>query len=314
MTREPVALFRRVLMLMRFTISALALPVVLSAQRPDITVVPMELARVLVTFGEIGVEREAEIVVGRVAGAGHAALIPRGARVLGGVIYSTRRFPRAVTYLTMTESPDSALVVLGKALEVAGYKAAPTFEDIRGERGGFVSSSSSGALSLGRGMGSIINYCGDSSSVTAAVTDGDNRGSLARITSGSVRNSMCDPQMRSRMQMGSRMDEIEMPTLRPPAGATGGPQGSSGGGDSRSTYARLQSSLSAAEMIDHFAPQLREQGWTLVNRATDGDLSVQTARRANKDGEAIHLSLAAVRYGQREQEVTLRVWMRSRDR
>lgn len=300
-------------MTMRFVVPLLLLPASLQAQRPDTTTIPMELARALVTFSEFGSEGAAEIVVGRVAAAGLAALVPKGARVLGGVIYPSRRNPRAITILTMTERPDSTLVLIGKTLEGAGYRTAPTFESIRGERGGFVSSSYS-AISIGRGAGSFINYCSDSSSVTAGVTDGDNRGSLVRITSASLRNSMCDPEMRSRMQMGSRREMIELPTLSPPAGATGGGRGSSGSDDSRETSARLQSSLSAAEMIDHFAPQLREQGWTLVNRATDGDLSVQTARRANKDGEPVHLSLVGVRYAQREHEVTLRVWMQPRDR
>jgi hypothetical protein len=292
----------------RFAVVMALIPGLLSAQSPDTTAVPRDLVRALLAFADFASGRDPQIVVGRVPDERLTAIVPKGARVLGGVTYQERRNPRTLTILSMSERPDSALVLVAKALESAGYKAAPTFERTLGESGGFVSSS------IGPTMpGSAITYCTDASSMFASIMDGENRGSMVRMMSSSLRNTMCDPSMRRRLR-GGRMDEIEMPTLRPPPGAVGGYAGSSGGGDHRQSTAQLQSALSAAEMVDHFAPQLREQGWTLGNRATDGDVSVLMARRTDKDGEPIHLALTDVRYTARDHDLTLRVWKESRPR
>ena len=289
------------------------IPVTLSAQRPDTTMIPRALANALISLGDYMGGRDPQIVVGRVPDERLAALVPPSARVLGGVTYPNQRNSQTTTILSMPERPDSALVLVGARLESAGFKPAPTFESARGESGGFTSSSMGG---LGPGMpGSMLSYCGsDSTSVTASITDGENRGSMVRLMSSrSPRNTMCDPRMRARLR-GFMEEEIELPTLRPPTGATGGQSGMSGSDDSRETRALLRSNLGAVEMIDHFVVQLREQGWTLNNRATDGDLSVQTARRTDKKGEPLYLILADNRYGPRDHDVTLRVWKQSRER
>jgi hypothetical protein len=292
----------------RFAIVLMLLsPADLDAQSRDTTMVPRELVRGLVTGGPFG-GRSAEIVVGRVADEKLAPLVPRSARVLGGVIYRSGRDTRSTTILALPENPDSALVLMSRVLDRAGYKTATPFDSFRGERGGFV------ATAIGPSMGgNALNYCSDTESISVTVSEGVERGTTVHLLAmGSLRYTACDPSMRDRMRGGSEW-EIELPTLRPPAGAT---LGRSGGGSSsdgeRESRARVGSSLSAVELIDHFVPQLRDQGWTLGNRASDGDVSVQTARRVNQKGDTLYLALADYRYTSRDHELNLRVWMRSR--
>jgi hypothetical protein len=286
----------------------LLLSVKLDAQSRDTTMVPRELVRALVGWGPFGTGRNAEIVVGRVADEKLTTLVPRNARVLGGVVYRGAREGRSTTILALPENPDSTLVLLSRALERAGYKSASTLESTRGERGGFVATAIASPMG-----GNALIYCSDSESITVTVSEGGERGSIVHLlATGSLRYTACDLSMRDRMRGGSEW-EIELPTLRPPAGAT---LGRSGGGSSsdgeRESRARVGSSLSAVELIDHFVPQLRDQGWTLGNRASDGDLSVQTARRVNQKGDTLYLALADYRYTPRDHEVNLRVWMPSR--
>lgn len=277
-------------------------PVTLSAQRPDTTMIPRALANALISLSDFMGGRDPQIVVGRVPEERLTAVVPPSARVLGGVTYPNQRNSRTTTILLMPESPDSALVLVGAKLESAGYKPAPTFESMSGGSGGLV-------MVGGPSMGSALNYCSDSASINASVTEGQNRGATVRlISTRSQRYTMCDVAMRDRMRGADLMETIELPTLRPPTGVTTGPVGSSGGSGSRESHAELQSSLGAAEMIDHFATQIREQGWTLSNRATDGDLSVQSARRTDQKGEALYLMVSDYRYGPRTHLVTLRVW------
>src|SRR5688572_10255155 len=109
----------------RFAVAEVLIPGMLSAQSPDTTAVPRDLVRALLAFAYY--TSSPQIVVGRVPDERLTAIVPKGASVLGGVTYQERRNPRTVTILSMSESPDSALVRVARGLESAGYKPAPTF-------------------------------------------------------------------------------------------------------------------------------------------------------------------------------------------
>jgi hypothetical protein len=286
------------------TAIALALPLTLAAQQPDAAPVPRELALALLGFAEYS-QSKPTITIGMAPVAYVTAAIPRMARVLGGARYPSRRGEneRSTTILVMRETPDSALAIMSAHLERAGWRPPPAPD---WDNQGF-------AL-IGPTMpGHIISYCGDSSVITASIVDDDGNGSIVRLGSHRpLRNTMCDPEFRERFMSRGGRDGVRLPTLRPPSGASGVGGGSCGGGDSRSANAEMQSLLSAADMVAHYAAQLREQGWTLGNRATEGDLSVQTARRTDENGLDLFLTLTDVRIGQRDHSLTLRVFTPSR--
>jgi hypothetical protein len=265
--------------------------------------VPRELASALIAFSDYSAARPL-IIVGRVPANHLAALVPRGASVLGGTISPERRGDggRTTTILAMPETPDSAIALLLAQFARTGWSPAPMPD--YGARGGFA---------LGPAMeGRQFNYCSDSSSVFGSVVEGANRSSVIRLmTTGTLRNTLCDPDGRAFMR--DRMEIIVLPTLRPPPGTTGGSMGScGGGGDSREANARLESSMSAATMIAHFAPQLQQQGWTLGNRVSDDNLTVLTARKTDDKGEPMFLTLTDSRFTARDHELVLRVSIPSR--
>jgi hypothetical protein len=73
------------------------------------------------------------------------------------------------------------------------------------------------------------------------------------------------------------------------------PGGWSGGGDQLTTEQRLRTTLDAAALLAHFAPQLAAQGWTLVDRAASRSAALQSARRRLPNGETWRALLVAQR-------------------
>ena len=67
-------------------------------------------------------------------------------------------------------------------------------------------------------------------------------------------------------------------------------------------------SLTAAEMVAHFAPQLEEQGWKIASRIEQPDLSVVTAKKPAEDGATLQLLLVDSRFDVRSHHASVRVW------
>ena len=287
---------------------AILLPVGLSAQRADTSAVPRELVTAFMALND-PTGGNAQIVVGRLPEDRVAAMIPSGGRVLGGVTTGGQRGGRSTTFITMAVAPDSAMALVASQLERAGLKPAPAFESMRSGSGGGFS-----VTTIGYGpAGNMLNYCSDTASVFASAAEREGGSFVRLMVSRSLRNTMCDPAMRDRMRP-PRFEELEMPTLRPPAGMTGGSAGTSSSGDSRETSVRLRGGQSPAELLDYFAPQLQEQGWTLSSRVTDGDAGMLSARKANSRGETVFLLVTDVRYTPREHDAMLRVWRQPENR
>ena len=160
-------------------------------------------------------------------------------------------------------------------------------EGMYGPMGGFMPT---GMAGVGRERPLI--FCSDSTYVTATVNEYET-GSLLRLTTtNTTRNSICDAQRYAQVRVTGAVnsERIVLPTLRPPVGATGNPEGSSGGMNRRSSSAFYIARQSAAEMIDHFASQLTEQGWTLGKRMAEENMAMLVARKTEK-GEVQHLLL-----------------------
>jgi hypothetical protein len=280
-------------------------PMALLAQRPDTSTIPRDLATGLMMMSNF-LSEEPAIIVGRLPDADVARFVPRGARVLGGAMFARGPMAQVVTVMVMSEASDSAVILTAAQLEGAGLKTPPMFDTMSGA-GGFVSSS------IGSGGESSAAYCGANQFAYVSASERRRGGSLVLLsTSTSLRNTLCDTTMRTRFRGGR--SEIELPTLRPPPGAR--IRGTSGGGGShsRESTGELRSPLTAIQLLDHFAVQMKEQSWTLGNRFGDDDLSVQAARKTNSDGEQLYLLIIDNRFTPGTHSMSLRVWRESRDR
>ncbi|WP_456833741.1 hypothetical protein [Deinococcus sp. UYEF24] len=71
-------------------------------------------------------------------------------------------------------------------------------------------------------------------------------------------------------KQGLSSPKSPLPALRPPSGTTVAPSGSSGGGNSWSSEASLNSSLSAGQLLEAYSAQLKAAGWTLLTRIGNG--------------------------------------------
>lgn len=292
---------------MRHLIVAIGLfvtPVVAAAQFParDTTPVPRDLAVALLQHTFFG-SANPTIVVGQLPDSSVAPLVPPGARILGGIAHGSRRTPggNSTTILEVPETPDSIMNVIESTLERLGWRRPPMMRD-SGERGGFVTRSF--PMAYGGSMMSVA-FCSDSGLLSASAS-GAGDVSIVRLTLNSEAVHMCDERQNVAMR---RMEMLELPTLRPPPGANPvGGHGSSGGSDYRETSVQLSSRLSAAEVIAHFAPQLEEQGWKVVNRVSQPEVGLVTATKRAENGDTLHLLLVDGKFDTRSHHASLRVW------
>jgi hypothetical protein len=273
-------------------LASLAVPIAAGAQA-DTNFVPRELATALVSTTDYSSSR-ARIVVGTFPTPEMAGMVPRGGRVLGGLVHEDRRGKanRFTGILAYRESPDSIATLLEQQVGRVGLRS-PAMEGLYAPGGGFLPA---GSDAVGRER--PLMFCGDSVSVTAMVNEYAS-GSLLRLTtSGSTQNTICDMRRNAELRVTamSRAERIVLPTLRPPAGATGNPSGRSSSSSSSGELSRQGSSAwyaarqTAAEMVDHFARQLTEQGWTLGKRIAEDSVALLVARKTEK-GEVLHLLL-----------------------
>ena len=86
-----------------------------------------------------------------------------------------------------------------------------------------------------------------------------------------------------------------MPSLRAPAGAGGNySTGSTGGRGTRTATTRLRTTLEPAQVVSHYAAQLREAGWTLRPPLADDITAVQSGQYSDAEGRLWHGSLFAL--------------------
>lgn len=268
----------------------------------DTTPVPRDLALALITAQSFDGSTPT-LVVGRLPDSSVAPLVPRGARVLGGLTFGQRRGPGTnhTTVLEVPETPDSIMNVLEATLERLGWRPPPIMIADE-QRGGFVVGHQA---SYGPAGASSLMFCKDSGFLTVSAT-GAGHVSIVRLMVNAEMMGICD---RNRNFMMRQMAMLELPTLRPPAGTTAMGGGGGGGGmGSREMSTQLRSRLTAAEMVAHFAPQLEEQGWKIASRIEQPDLSVVTAKKPAENGATLQLILVDSRFDVRSHHASVRVW------
>ncbi|MGH7637444.1 MAG: hypothetical protein ACREOK_07310 [Gemmatimonadaceae bacterium] len=278
-------------------------PVVAAAQFParDTTSIPRDLATALIHHN-FGVPPT--IVVGELPDTSLAPLVPAGARVLGGIAYSTRRSPgqNNTAVLEVPETPDSAMILVESAAERHGWRPAPMTMD-PGERGGFVVRS----VPAYGGMMSTV-FCRESAMLIASASQAGDK-SLVRLMVNADGPGMCGRETRLRVRGIMSSEFLELPTLRPPPGARPmGGHGSSGSTGQREMSIQLDSRLTAAEMVGHFVPQLEEQEWKIASRVDQDDIAVATATKNADNGDTLHLVLLVNRFQSRNHHASVRVW------
>ena len=284
-------------------IGLFVLPIVAAAQFParDTTPIPRDLATALIhhNFGVMPT-----IVVGELPDTTLAPLVPTGARILGGIAYSTRRAPgqNNTAVLEVPQTPDSAMILVESAAERHGWRPAPMTMD-PGDRGGFVLRS---VPAYGGVMSTV--FCRESAMLMASASQAGDK-SIVRLMVNADGPGICGRETRVRVRGMMSSDMIQLPTLRPPPGArpTGG-HGSSGSTGQREMSVQLNSGLTAAEMVAHFVPQLEEQKWEIASRVNQDDIAVATATKNADNGDTLHLVLLVNRFPSRNHHASVRVW------
>jgi hypothetical protein len=272
-------------------------PLALTAQRPDTTMVPRELVRALLAFE--GFEPTwPTIVVGREPSDDLARFVPGGARVVGGVSYpagSMSPVGSSTLVLALKQPLGPATESVRAQLLRIGLRLAPPmmFEG----PGGFAPSLQ---------PEEALAFCGDSIAVNARTFAGA-EGTYALLSiRRSLRHSLCDPRTRSAWAGAS--EELPIPRLALPPGAKGRGTGGSGSDGSRDLHATIVSALSARDVVAHYSSQMTQGGWTAGRILTEGATAITTLRRTDEKGEEFFAALSDVLPSANRHEVSLRVW------
>ncbi|WP_309672717.1 hypothetical protein [Gemmatimonas sp.] len=178
-----------------------------------------------------------------------AALIPSGAKILGGGAVGDAQMFRmrvAVFALTETTVPRDAIRAL---LTGAGYVQQPPPGVLR--RGGFVSNESGPAVNP---------YCKGGVMASFGVVDSTDSPRVVSIAliDGDAGRQYCAPKVAERER--GRFP-VTVPSLSPPRGTVSVNGGSSWGGDEGSMRSSLRTTLSADSVMMHYTAQLVAGGW-----------------------------------------------------
>lgn len=146
-------------------------------------------------------------------------------------------------------------------------------------------------------------YCDDSSFVTIATVDSTASARVVAVTRlGRGMRSGC-----SQAAGGEISTPLVVPPLRPPNGVTAR-HGSTGfGNDYVEASAQLDTTVSVAVILDHYAAVLRATGWATVGRpVSDGESGLQRLSARDRTGVEWQGALIVVSAGGRRQ-LTLRM-------
>ena len=262
------------------TLAAAALAA-LTAAAP-VTAQEQELPRELVSvlLSDYGGEGEPRILVGQLPDGFPREGVPEGARVVGSVVHSPKR---SMVVLAVRTSQSEAMAAIERALMATGR-----WERHRGQgQRGFVSG----------GVAATPPLCGpDGATVWMSCTRGQDGTSYVRINYTGDGMSMCAAELR-RAETVSMMstDEGPIPALYAPPGAKPGRTGFGGGLGLSEASTTLETSLSPAELVAHYGPQVEQAGWTpLGPAAAAGPLATRMFRITDDKGRTWLGLLSAV--------------------
>lgn len=198
--------------------------------------------------------------------------LPSG-RLVGSVVRtsSDSDFPNSQTiFFDSSASPAQVRAGLQSALKTLGWT--PFKGDFGpSQEGGFQSAEDMGSLAYYRleQLVSFSAYIGRAGGMTQVT-----------LNLNKNRNLREEIQFRERSDAGSRSN---LPVLRPPGGTTVQPSGGGGGGGSWSSFASVQSSLNAVQLLDAYGVQLKAAGWIPLNRSTTGKTVTSLWRFVDQD-------------------------------
>jgi hypothetical protein len=246
-------LTRREHMIYAFAGAVLALiwPITSASAQRDETV-PRRLALALLA-GRWGPGQAPLIHVGRAPDNLPGAALPKDGRVLGSVVVRTT----TTTIIELSLPAESVLAMFSTQLAAGGWTAPVTVR----ERGGFVSTTADRRP---------LFLCRGDETVQVSANAADESGRLWTVTHTTDSRACQDlPPRRPRFEEGP------MPALAGPPGDRLEPSGSGGGSDGWYSAATLHTGRALAAVLDHFARQLREAGWTEADRATSTKAGIQ---------------------------------------
>ena len=244
----------------------------LAAQQQTSDLIPREL--VLALLDRYGwPPSPADVVVGRLPRSFPAdAIVRENIRILGGIEGGNV----STVVADVPEPPERAVARVASHLEGAGWRRA----DEQPMGGGFVPNATVRPTVYCR-ANAVLAY-------TVRAREG--------VAGSRLHLSVSHPDGYSQCTGGGERDQrrlmefrsTSLPNLESPPGArmSGSGQGSSGPG-SREAYTRLETTLSAAAVGEHYAAQLRRAGWT-VSAPTQGD-EVILYRAQRRDEEKHNL-------------------------
>jgi hypothetical protein len=244
--------------------------------------VPMELIRLLMAAGHT----MPDIVVGRMPTGFPEGVVPAGARVVGGASggYGT------TAVVAVAQPAREAEAALRQALATAGW----TDANRERQQSGFISSSQE--------LPTI--FCRGETALNIAALPRDGGGSYLRLAQYSPQQgySPCEQE-----QLRPNRGNSHVPALVGPPGArvhgmgtsTSFPEGS------ESTRGRVTTSMTPAQLLAHYAPQLQQAGWTPSPPVAGPDAGTQTFRTRDPAGKEVFGVLAVVAFpGSEVRELT----------
>jgi hypothetical protein len=259
--------------------------------------IPKELAIALLGGGRVPGQPPPEIFVGRAPNDFPTSLLPAGSvEILGGIRYSdtpTPRGNRGAAIFILRSNPDSALPAIYAAWERAGWK----HPDLSQSRGGFVPAP----------ITRPTFYCSDSGFVTTVASARPAGGRYLRIDfSGAQPFGPCD--RRDPYVRPPNLEAYSFPTLVAPAGVTTSNSSLGQSSIGREAMAVLETELTPAQILAHYASQLKSAGWTVGEPATTANAAFQIAEMKDLKGGTLTGILAAIAIPKpKAREVSFRV-------
>jgi hypothetical protein len=280
----------RTLPLAGLLLTLAALPA--AAQQRD-EMVPREL--VMTLLGSSGSSSGPELLVGRLPADFPAALAPAGARVVGSL---SRRGEQTVVFALPQPCPEAA-AAYRRTVEGAGWTGPPSSGMI--EPQGFLppAMGTAGPSSL---------FCQGERILHFGTFPREGGGSYLRLTFHSaIEHSPCSRQMARGPE--SYWREFPVPALHAPENVEFRGGGMSGAGDDfRETGARVGTPMPPAELLAHYAAQLRQAGWTPAGTSAGEGVALQTFVRRDASGQSWHAVLSAVALpGSDKRDLSLRI-------
>lgn len=239
----------------------------LAAQQGEPAMIPTPLAIALTAPYTRLFEENPHFVVGRAPEGWPAALEASApATIVGGVTFGPMR--TAVFQYPAAVDPASAF---RQVVTRAGYTRG---RNPMMPQGGFTS----------REPLDFATYCGKEGVVTIADADSNamKRSIVVTFVAPPASSPACEPAASA--QRGRFEFPVKLPALIAPPGVSAQPRGTSRSGDEFTTSVHLDTTLSPAATLDHYARQLARAGWTVGKTLADRTSGLQAITTRDSTG------------------------------